>query len=191
MAVKILVLFNFGVVLQYSDGPSVGRMMKNYRISYATIRQPIVRGVQGGNRGCDGCRTALRSMRRFGVVLGEYRRPAGLFAALCHNAFVRKRGKCVYAVGKKRRLFRLKQSRGRHSFSANARVPRACAKAASLKGCLIDDVYKALQERAKSSAYKSRRLSKALSVLRGVRYKCVAKQALPRRRDRLTHSRRL
>ena len=36
-AVKILALFNFGVVLQYPDGPSVGRIMKNYRISYATI----------------------------------------------------------------------------------------------------------------------------------------------------------
>ena len=59
VAVKILVLFNFGVVLQYSDGPSVGRIMKNYRISYATIRQTIVRGVQGGNRGCNGYRTCF------------------------------------------------------------------------------------------------------------------------------------
>ena len=48
---------------------------------------------------------ALRSMRRFGVVPGEYRHPAGLFAAFCHNTFVRKRGKRVYAVGKKRKLF--------------------------------------------------------------------------------------
>ena len=76
----------------------------------------------------------LRSMRRFGVMPGEYRRPTGLFAALYHNAFVRKRGKRVYAVGKKRRLFRLKQSRGRHSFSADTRVLRACTKAASLEG---------------------------------------------------------
>lgn len=36
-AVKILALFNFGVVLQYSDGSTVGRIMKNYRIPYATI----------------------------------------------------------------------------------------------------------------------------------------------------------
>ena len=107
---------------------------------------------------------ALRSMRRFGVMPGEYRRPAGLFAALCHNAFVRKRGKRVYAVGKTRRPFRLKQSRRRHSFSANARVSRACTKAASLEDCLIDDAYKALRERSKSSAYKSRWLSKALSA---------------------------
>ena len=70
-AVKILVLFNFGVVLQYSDGPSVGRIMKNYRISYATIRQTIVRGVQGGNRGCNGYRTCFATMRRFGVMPGE------------------------------------------------------------------------------------------------------------------------
>lgn len=109
-------------------------------------------------------RHALRSMRRFGVMPGEYRRPAGLFAALCHNAFVRKRGKCVYAVGKTRRPFRLKQSRGRHSFSINARVLRACTEVASLEGCLINDAYKTLRERAKSSAYKSRRLSKALTV---------------------------
>lgn len=163
-AVKILVLFNFGVVLQYSDGPSVGRIMKNYRISYATIRQPIVQGVQDGYRGCNGCRTALRSMRHLGVMPGEYRRPAGLFAALCHNAFVRKRGKRVYAVGKTRRSFWLKQSHERHSFFANARVSRACAKIASLEGCLIDDAYKALRERAKSSAYKSRWLSKVLSA---------------------------
>ena len=94
-AVKILALFNFGVVLQYSDGPSAGRVMKNYRISYATIYQPIVQGVQGGNRGCMVIGHALRSMLRFGVMPGEYRRPAGLFAALCHNAFVRKRGKRV------------------------------------------------------------------------------------------------
>ena len=58
-AVKILVLFKFGVVLQYSVGPSVGRMMKNYRISYATIYQPIVQGAQGGYRGCDGYRTCF------------------------------------------------------------------------------------------------------------------------------------
>ena len=107
---------------------------------------------------------ALRSMRRFGVMLGEYRRPAWLFVALCHNAFVRKCGKRVYAVGKTRRLFRLKQSRGRHSFSANARVLRACTKAASLEGCLINEAYKALRERAKSSVYKSRWLSKALTA---------------------------
>ena len=74
---------------------------------------------------------ALRSMRRFGVMPEEYRRPAWLFAELCHNAFVRKRGKGIYAVGKKRRPFRLKQSYARHSFSANARVLRACTKAAS------------------------------------------------------------
>lgn len=133
-AVKILVLFNVGVVLQYSDGSSAGRVMKNYRISYATIYQPIVQGVQDGYRGCNGCRTALRSMLRFGVMPGEYRRPTGLFAALCHNVFVRKRGKRVYVVGKTRRPFRLKQSRGRHLFSANARVLRACAKAACLEG---------------------------------------------------------
>ena len=70
-AVKILALFNFGVVLQYSDAPSVGRIMKNYRISYPTIRQPIVRGVQGGNRGCMVIGHALRSMRRFGIMLRE------------------------------------------------------------------------------------------------------------------------
>ena len=107
---------------------------------------------------------ALQSMRRFGVMPGEYRRPAGLFAALCHNAFVWKRRECVCAVGKTRRSFRLKQSYVRHSFSDNARVLRACAKMASLKGCLIDDACKALRERAKSSAYKRRWLSRGLSA---------------------------
>ena len=107
---------------------------------------------------------ALRSMRRFGVMPEEYRHPTGLLAVFCHNAFMRNGRECVYAVGKKRRSFRLKQSYARHSFSANARVLRACTKAASFEGCLINDAYKALRERAKSSAYKIRWLSKALSV---------------------------
>ena len=90
-----------------------------------------------------------------------------VFVVLYYNIFgrvARKCGKRVYAVGKTRRSFWLKQSRGRHSFSANARVLRACTKAASLEGCLIDNAYKTLRERAKSSAYKSRWLSKALSA---------------------------
>ena len=90
-----------------------------------------------------------------------------VFVVLYYNIFgrvARKCGKCVYAVGKKRSPFWLKRSRGRHSFSANTRVLRACTKAASLEGCLINGAYKALQERAKSSAYKSRWLSTALSA---------------------------
>ena len=93
--------------------------------------------------------------------------PGMVFVVLYYNIFGRVARKCrkrVYAVGKKRSPFWLKQSRGRHSFSVNARVLRACTKMASLEGCLINDAYKALQERAKSSAYKSRWLSKALSA---------------------------
>ena len=63
--------------------------------------------------------------------------PGMMFVVLYYNTFgrvARKCGKCVYAVGKKRRPFQLKQSRGRHSFSANARVLRACTKAAYLEG---------------------------------------------------------
>ena len=64
------------------------------------------------------------------------REPGMVFVVLYYNIFgrvARKRGKRVYAVGKKRRPFRLKQSRRRHSFSANARVSRACTKIASLE----------------------------------------------------------
>lgn len=146
-AVKILALFNFGVVLQYPDGPSVGRKMKKYRISYATIWQPIVQGCKAVIVGAMVIGHALRSMRRFGVMPGEYRRPAGLFAALCHNAFVWKRGKCVYALGKTRRSFRLKQSYVRHSFSVNARVLRACAKGRSCRLADRRRIYKALRKR--------------------------------------------
>ena len=64
----------------------------------------------------------------------------------------------------KEKAFSVKAKPRTHSFSANARVLRACAKAPSLEDCLIDDAYKALRERAKSSAYKSRWLSKALSA---------------------------
>lgn len=123
--------------MQYSDGPSVGQMMKNYRISYATIWQPIVQGCKAVIVGAMVIGHALRSMRRFGVMPGEYRHPAGLFAALCHNAFVWKRGKCVYALGKTRRSFRLKQSYVRHSFSVNARVYCARARKGVLAGWLI------------------------------------------------------
>ena len=90
-----------------------------------------------------------------------------VFVVLYYNIFgrvARKCGKRVYAVGKKRRPFRLKRSRARHSFSTNTRVMRACTKAASLEGYLIDDTYKALRERVKSSVYKRRWLSKALSA---------------------------
>lgn len=131
--------------------------MRQYINRLYGVCKAVIVGVMVAGLLCDQC-------RHFGVMPGEYRHPAGLFAALCHNAFVRKRGKRGYAVGKKRRPFRLKQSRARHSFSVNSRVLRACTKAASLEGCLIDDAYKALRERAKSSAYKSRWLSKALSA---------------------------
>lgn len=90
-----------------------------------------------------------------------------VFAVLYYNIFGRVARKCrkrVYAVGKKRSPFWLKQSYARHSFFASARVMRACTKAASLEGCLIDDTYKALRERVKSSVYKRRWLSKALSA---------------------------
>ena len=95
------------------------------------------------------------------------REPGMVFVVLYYNIFgrvARKCGKRVYAVGKTRRLFRLKRSRARHSFSVNARVLRACTRVASLEGCLIDDAYKTLRESAKSSAYKSRWLSTALSA---------------------------
>ena len=62
--------------------------------------------------------------------------PGMVFAVLYYNIFGRVARKCrkrVYAVGKKRRSFRLKQSYARHSFSVNARVLRACTKAASLE----------------------------------------------------------
>ena len=106
-------------------------------------------------------------MRSACVSDEKKREPGMVFVVLYYNIFgrvARKCGKRVYAVGKTRRPFWLKQSRGRHSFSANARVLRACTKAASLEGCLINEAYKALRERAKSSAYKSRWLSKALSA---------------------------